>query len=48
MNAKLDIYVPTACDQSFGPWIGGKGELPLHENIDCPVCLETDTGIEWP
>jgi hypothetical protein len=41
-------YICSNCDIMFGPWIGGKGELPLHENIDCPVCLETDTGIEWP
>lgn len=39
-------YICTNCDVFFGKWKGGKGELKIHNNIECPICLEKLDCIE--
>ena len=36
------------CDISFGRWDGGKGILTFKNNIQCPICLETNHAISLP
>lgn len=36
------------CDMFFGEWQGGKGVLPIIENAECPVCLETVICVSQP
>lgn len=47
-------YLCANCHINFGTWGNGvevhhgKGDLPLHNNKECPVCLETKQGVEMP
>lgn len=53
-------YLCTNCDWAFGTWSGmdatsgavefhtGKGELPVLEDAECPVCLETGAAVTQP
>lgn len=39
-------YLCMNCDCMFGNWCGGKGELKIHNDIECPICLEINECIE--
>lgn len=39
-------YLCTNCDVMFEKLQGGKGELPIFEEKECPVCLETSRSVE--
>lgn len=39
-------YICTNCDEMFGKWMNGKGELKKYDNVECPICLENGIGIE--
>ena len=41
-------YLCRSCYMSFGKWKGSKGHLPIHDAVECPVCLETKRGTEQP
>lgn len=47
-------YICTNCNIMFGTWKSGdiqhtgKGVLPIHNDKDCPVCLEITTVVEQP
>lgn len=36
------------CDMMFGKWQGGKGELEVVDNVECPICLDEKTCITQP
>ncbi len=42
----------TNCDMLFGAWTShdhtqiGKSYLPIHDDVECPICLETMRGCE--
>lgn len=44
-------YLCTTCDVMFGTWSSGshvntgKGELSILNDIECPICFETGTGV---
>ena len=49
-------YLCTNCDMMFGTWKNkkagvyktGKGELPIKDNLECPICLDIKRGISQP
>ena len=43
-------YLCTNCDILFGSWGDkkGKGELKFNNNIECPICYETNEGVTYP
>jgi hypothetical protein len=47
-------YLCTSCHMMFGTWgrgenrHTGKGILPIVDNFECPICLETTKGISQP
>lgn len=49
-------YVCTNCDIMFGSWSNrdhdvyktGKGVLPIVDDIECPICLETKRSVTQP
>lgn len=47
-------YLCTNCHMMFGTWKSreiqytGKGYLPVHNNEECPICLEITTLVEQP
>jgi hypothetical protein len=48
-------YLCANCVVMFGTWAeetghvnAGKGELPVVEDVECPICLETGTGVTQP
>lgn len=49
-------YVCTNCDIMFGTWCNpdhdvyktGKGVLPIVDDVECPVCLETKRSVSQP
>ena len=44
-------YLCTNCHMLFGTWgesNTGKGILEIHNNLECPICLENKRGISQP
>lgn len=47
-------YLCSGCDMMFGTWGSGvnthtgKGILETCDNVECPICLETNRGISYP
>ena len=43
-------YLCTNCDVQFGTWgvQTGKGELRIYNNLECPICLESEKCISQP
>ena len=49
-------YLCQNCDMLFGTWLCkptneqhiGKGELPITDNLECPICLEKKRSVTQP